>query len=167
MFVLQAREVLLPRRIVPETPDSGLREGPRERGSANLRTGGPGAFARGLLGTLHEATRGDAVVDAGEAGAVMPLVEQHQTQNFADAGDRLEPVEALRIRLLRCREDRSLAGMEESIRVGKQSTVAFDTFVHGGIREPLGPPLTVGFIGNLFADLRQVIRAVGLLDMGE
>ena len=106
-------------------------------------------------------------MDAGDAGDVMNLVEQHQTQNFANARNRLEPVEARRMMLLRRLEDRSLEVIEQPIIVGNQSKVDFDAFLHGGIREALGYPLTVGFIGNLFADLRQVIRAVGILDMGE
>ena len=42
IVVFQASEVLLPRRMVPKQQDGGLREGPRERGLAELRTGGPG-----------------------------------------------------------------------------------------------------------------------------
>jgi hypothetical protein len=37
--------------------------------------------------------------------------------------------------------------------------------VHGGIREPLGDPVAVGFVGQLFPNLGQVILAVRILDV--
>ena len=66
LFILQASEIFLPHRSVPQKQDSSLREGPREIGIANLRTRGPGAFARRLLGTCDEATGGDEILDAGK-----------------------------------------------------------------------------------------------------
>jgi hypothetical protein len=97
----------------------------------------------------------------------MHLVEQEQTQNFANAGNRLEPVEGLGIVLLCCPEDRQLDVAQQPIIVVNQRKIDFDAFLYRGIREPLGDSLAVGFLRNLFADLGQVILAVGILDMGE
>ena len=65
MFILQASEIFLTPRIVPQKQDGSLREGPFEIGVTNLRPRGPGAFARRLLGTCDEATIGDEILDAG------------------------------------------------------------------------------------------------------
>jgi hypothetical protein len=37
--------------------------------------------------------------------------------------------------------------------------------MHSQISKALGDPITVGFIGQLFADRRQIILAVGILDV--
>ena len=50
MFVLQAGERFLRRRIMPPKQDSGFRKGPRERRIADLGAGGAVALARGCLG---------------------------------------------------------------------------------------------------------------------
>ena len=89
MVVLQAGELVLARRIVPSQQDSGFREGPLERGIADLRAGGPIACAGGFLGTFDEPAIGHDILDPWAAGDVMHLIEQDQTQNLADAGNGL------------------------------------------------------------------------------
>lgn len=65
--------------------DGGLTVGPFEMGVADLGAGGahdlPG---RGLL-ALYEAGIGEEVLDAGEAGDVVDLVEQREGENASDA----------------------------------------------------------------------------------
>jgi hypothetical protein len=48
-----------------------------------------------FLGTFDQAAVGHKILDPPEAGEIMTLVEQHQAQNLADAGNRLELVEGL------------------------------------------------------------------------
>src|SRR6266852_4932779 len=91
MFVLEAGEIFLARRIVSQKEHRRFREGPLEVRMADLRAGGSRAFARGFLRTFDESAIGHEILDPREAGNVMNLVEQHQTQNLADARDRLPP----------------------------------------------------------------------------
>lgn len=167
LLILPASELFLPPRLVPQQPDGSLREGPGERGVTHRRPRGPGAFARRRLGTCDEATGGDAILDAGEARDVRNRVEQDQTPNCAQARHRLEPLEALRLVLLCCLEARQRKGAEQPILVVHESAVDCHPFLHGRLREPLGHPIAVGFIGDLLTDLRQGIRAVGILDRRE
>jgi len=166
-FRLQASEIFLPPWIVPQQQASSLRAGPLELGMAHRRPRGPGACARRLLGPFDEATGGDAILDPGEVGEVMHRVEQDHTHNLANAGNRVEPREALRIVRLCCLEDRQRDVAAQPLIVVKESAVDCDTFLHGRLREPLGYPSAVGFLRALFPDLRQVILAVGMPDLRE
>ena len=49
--------------------------------------------------------------------------------------------------------------------IAAEREIHFDTLVHSRISKAFGDPITVGFVGNLFADRRQIILAVGLLDV--
>src|SRR5437899_2802815 len=75
LFMLQASQIGLPQWMVPPQQDSSFRDGPLEMGMAHLRASGPGALARRLLGTFDEATVGHDILDPGEAGNVLHLVE--------------------------------------------------------------------------------------------
>ncbi len=108
MFGLEAGAIFLGRRIVPQQQDSGFRKGPLEMGIADLRAGGPVAFARGFLGTCDESARGHEILHARETVDVMDVVEQEHTQNRADAGDGLQSIQGLRIVLRGCLDDGQL-----------------------------------------------------------
>jgi hypothetical protein len=51
--------------------------------------------------------------------------------------------------------------------VGNERQITCNTLVDGGIGKALGTPLAVGFVGDLFANGRQVILAVGILHVRE
>jgi len=48
-----------------------------------------------------------------------------------------------------------------------QGEVHFDALLDGWIGEPLSDTASVGFVGNLFADLGKVVLAVGVLNMNQ
>ena len=100
MFFLQAGQILLACKMVAEEADRRFGEGPLEICIANLRAGGAIALPRRFLGAFDQAAIGHKILDPREAGDIMDLVEQHQTQNLADAGDGLEPVQGLCVVLL-------------------------------------------------------------------
>jgi len=54
---------------------------------------------------------------------------------------------------------------KQLIVIGEEREIDFETLVHSRISTALGDPITVGFIGHLFADRRQMILAVGMLDV--
>jgi len=60
-------------------------------------------------------------------------------------------------------EDREFNITEQRIVVGDQRQIDLDTFLHGRIGKAFSHPVTVGFVGDLFANGRQVILAVGVL----
>ena len=54
---------------------------------------------------------------------------------------------------------------KQLIVIGDEREIDVDTLVHSRISQALGDPITVGFRGNLFADRRQILLAVGILDV--
>jgi hypothetical protein len=64
----------------------GFGEGPLEVSVADLSPAGAGALACGDLGAADEAGVGGEVLDGGEAGDVVDLVEDDEGEDLADAG---------------------------------------------------------------------------------
>ena len=81
--------------MVAEEQDRRCGAGPREIGMANLRAGGAIPLPGRFLGACDQAAIGHTLLDPRAAGAIMALVEQHQTQNRTEAGDGWEPVQGL------------------------------------------------------------------------
>jgi hypothetical protein len=54
---------------------------------------------------------------------------------------------------------------KQLIVIADECEIHFDTLVHSRISEACGDPITVGFVGNLFADRRQIMLAIGILDV--
>ena len=55
--------------------------------------------------------------------------------------------------------------VEELSIIGDEGQGACDGLGHSGIGQAFGHPCAVGFVGDLLATLRQVILAMGLLDV--
>jgi hypothetical protein len=91
MFLRQAREVFLARRVVTEAQDGGCGESPREVGRAELRAGGAVALAGGVCGALDEAAIGDTCLPPWETAEGMDLLPPHEREDVADAWDRAQP----------------------------------------------------------------------------
>src|SRR2546430_12717459 len=100
MLLLQSSQIFLPPWVIPEEQHSRFREGPREGGVADFRARSAIALASGFLRTCDHATRGDARLHPGEALQVVDLIEPHQSQDLADTGYGLPPVEGVRV--VRC-----------------------------------------------------------------
>jgi hypothetical protein len=95
------------------------------------------------------------------------LIEQHESQNLADPGDGAQAVEGVRTVFLGGLDNRPLEVREQAVVVPNQRKLHLDALLDGRIREALGHAGSVRLVGQLLADLRQVILAVGLLDMGQ
>jgi hypothetical protein len=165
VFFLQSGQVLLACGIVPEKEHRRFREGPLEIGIAPLGPCCPVAFASRFFGTLDEAAIGDEILPAGETLDVVDLIQQDEAQDFPDAGHRLEPIQGIGVVLLRRFDNVQLEIVEQRVLVPNQRQVHFRALLPGGSREPLGDPVAVGFVGQLFPNRGQVIRAVGVLDV--
>jgi hypothetical protein len=76
-------------------------------------------------------------------------------------------VEGLRIVGLCGLDHRPLEVSEQAVVVANQRQIHLDTLLDGEIRKALGDAGSVRLVGELLANLRQVILAVGLLDMSQ
>jgi len=167
VFFLQAREVFLARRIVPQKQDGGFRKRPVQVGVTDLGTRGAVSCACGFIRAFDQAAIGDKILHPWETLDVMNLVEQNEAQDFSDPGHDLEQVQGLGIVLL-CRFDNvSFHIAEEMVVVPDQREVDFHALLDGRIGKALGDADTIGFVGELFPDLGQVILTVGIVDVGE
>jgi hypothetical protein len=167
MVVLHAGAIVLARRLVPQTQDSGVRDGPRAIGMADLRACGPIACAGGCLGTCDASALGHEILDPREAAEVMHRIEQDHTQHLAEAGNGLSAITGLRLVLLGRLDNGQRDIAEPLIIVVHQSEVDCDTLLHGGIRAPFRHPVPVRLVGQRLPELGQVVLAVGLLDVRE
>jgi hypothetical protein len=71
------------------------------------------------------------------------------------------------VRLLRRCEARQCAGAAPRVIVATQGAVDCATLRPGGLGQPLRPAVTVGVVGALLPTRRQVVRALGVLAMGQ
>ena len=167
MFVREASEVLLARRIVAQEQDGGFGERPLEVGIADLLARSSIAFASRSFRTLDEAAIGHERLDPGEAVDSVDLIAQHQGQDFADPWDGAQAVEDLRI--MRC------CGLDErQLQVGQQVVVGIDqrevdlnALLDGRLGEALRHAGSVRLVCELLADRREVVLTIGILDMGQ
>ena len=95
----------------------------------------------------------EIVLYTGKATDIMDFIEQHEAQDFSNTGYGLQQVEGVGIVLLSRFEDIEFEVLEQLILVGDQSQIDFDGLLHGGIVKAFGHPVSVGLVGDLFADL--------------
>jgi hypothetical protein len=103
---------------------------------------------------------------AGKAVDVMDFIEQHEAEDVANARDGLQQVEGIGIMLLGGFEDREFEVLEQGILIGDQVQIDRDGFLHGRRIKALGDPVAVGCVGDVLADLGEVILAVGIVPVG-
>ncbi len=121
------------------------------------------AFPRRFPGTRDEATVRGKILYPWEARTIMDFIEEHETKDLADAGDRLEQIQGLGVVVLGRFDDGEFDVAKQRIVVADEGEIDFNAFLHGRIGKTFSDPVAIGFIGNLFTDRRQVILAVGIL----
>jgi hypothetical protein len=134
---------------------------------ANVVAGGPGACASRFSGTLDETTVGGKILHTREALDIMNLVEQHEAEDLADAGHRLQQIQGLGVMMLGGFHDGQFKVTQQLIVVGDKGEIDFDAFLHSRIGKAFGDPVAVGFLGDLFANGGQIVLAVGILYVGQ
>ena len=165
MLFLQSGQVFLPADV--------LRNNTAASEKAHLRCALPIfclrclAFPRGFPGAFHQAAIGDEILHPGEAVDIMDFVAQHEAEDLADAGHGLQQIQGVGVVVLGGCDEASSRSREELVIIGDERQVDFDTFLYRGIGKALGHALTVGLVGDLFADRGQSVLAVGILDMGQ
>jgi hypothetical protein len=167
VLLRESGERLLACRVLPQDEDRGFRDGPLEIGIAHFRACGPVAFAGRFFGPLAQAAVGDKPLDAGETRDVMELIQQHEAQDCANPGSRLEQVERLGLVLLGGFEEVSLQVAAQLVIVGDQGEVYFHALLHRSIGKPRSDARAVGFGGQLLPNLGEVLLAIGMLDVAQ
>ena len=118
-------------------------------------------------GALDQTTVRGKLLDPGEAVDVIDFVEPHETENLADAGYGLQQLAGVGVRLFGGFDDGEFHVTKPIIIVTDACQIDFKTFLHRWIGKALSNPITVGFIGNLLTNDRQVLLAVGMWHVGQ
>jgi hypothetical protein len=98
---------------------------------------------------------------------VIDVVEPHETEHLADAGDGVPPIQGVGVMMFGGVDEGEFHVAKPSIIVAAAWPIDFNPFVHRWIGKALSTPVTGGFSGHLLATGRQGIRAVGLLPVGQ
>jgi hypothetical protein len=106
-------------------------------------------------------------LDPGEAIDVIDFVEPHAAENLADAGYGLPQIQRVSVMLFGGFDEGAFHVTKPIIIVTDACQIDVNTFVHCGVGTALGTPVTVGCIGNLLTNGRQVILAGGLVHVGQ
>ena len=153
--------------IIPQEEHSGFGERPLEMRIADFAARGARAFAGGFPGTLDQTTGGRKILYPREACDVVNFIEEHEAEDLADAGDRLQQIQGLGVMVLGGFDDSEFDVTPQIIIGGNEREIAFDALLHRWIGKTLRDPVAIRFLGDLFANGWQGILAVGILDMGE
>ena len=164
-LLLAAGPIFLARRLVAEAQERRVGQGPCERGVAALRAAGALPLPGRCLGACDPSALGHASLAPWDAGAVMPLIHQPETQARAEARDGLEPVQGMGLRLLRRLHHGPRQVSQQLVISGEAGEGHRAACVDGGLGKPRGAPRPVGRGGALCADLGPGVRAVGWLAM--
>ena len=98
---------------------------------------------------------------------VVDFVEDDEGEDLSDAVDSLQEHEVLGIMLTGEPEDVAFQDPDEEVVVVDQFEVHLDRLSHDGVFELFGHTLTVDVVGDLASEGRQVVLAVGVLDVGQ
>ena len=101
--------------------------------------------SRGLL-ALYEAGVGEEVLDAGEAGDVVELVEKGEAKNGPDAGNGLQELQSVGILDAGLAQEGALEGADDLVVASGQDEVGLDVGAHHGVRDRVGKSSSIARI---------------------
>jgi hypothetical protein len=96
----------------------------------------------------------------------MDLVQPYEGQDLLDARHRAPAGEGLCLVGLGRLDEIQLQLSEQAVVVIDQPEVHRDAFLHGRLRKAFGDASAVGRVGDVLADLGEVVLGLGMLDMG-
>ena len=97
----------------------------------------------------------------------MDVVEQHEAEDRAKAGHRLEQRQGMGVMVLGGCDDGACDVAQQRIVGGDERTIHFDALVHRWIGTALGDSVSVRFVGNVCDDGREILLTVGMVDRGQ
>ena len=134
-------------------------------GVADCGAGGARAFSSGCPGTRDEATGRGKILHPREARDIRDVVEPHEAEARADPRDRWQPLQGGGVMVRGRFDEAEFDVAPQSILEAAEGEIDFNTFLDCRISKTLGDPVAVGFVGDLLADLGQVVLTVGIWDM--
>ena len=93
----------------------------------------------------------------------MDVVEPHEAENRANAGDGAQQISGMSVMVRGGSDDGELEGTEPLLGAADEGEIDVKACVHRGIGTPFRDAVAIGLVGNLVADRRPVVVAVGLL----
>lgn len=85
---------------------------------------------------------------------------------MSDAWYGLEPCVRLALVRLGTAGDIQFHFAQSLVRVINERPIHFNRFAHAGIGKVLCDSLAIGFVGQLFPDLRQIVLTIGIVNVG-
>ncbi len=120
-----------------------------------------------LFGALDQPGIGSKVLDPGKSIDLVDFIEHDHGKDRPDAMDRSEEHQCVGVMMLRVLKDMTFQTPLEMVDVVDQFEVDFDAPPDIGIGELLGDTLPVTAVGDLPAELGQVVLSIGVLDVAE
>jgi len=127
---------------------------------------GARAFPGRFLGAFDETAIGGAILPPRETVDLMDVVEQHEAEDLAEAGHRWQQIQGMGVMVRGSFDDGEFDVTQQLIVVGDEREIHGNALVHRRIGQALGAPVAVALVGDFFADGREVLLAVGIVNMG-
>ena len=118
------------------------------------------------MSALHQPCVGDEVADSWEAVDVVDFVEDHQGEDFSDAGDGAKQVNGYRIMFGNVRIDLSFDGEDLFVKGVHECGIRLDGGTDHRVGESVFDTAAIRASVYAFFERGQVVLSIGVLDMG-
>jgi len=125
-------------RIPPEEKNRSFREGPLQMGIADLLPGGAEFLSSRLFRGFHQSAVRDKILDPGETVNVMNLIEDDQTKDSSNTGDRAQTEIGIRVMNLRNKRQFMFKTQQQLVVVVQKRKIEFYVLLNTDIRKPFG-----------------------------
>ena len=136
-------------------------------GASALWACGSQACPSGCLGTCDQTAIGATSLYRGQAVDRRAFLAPHEAEDRADAGHGWPPLQGVGVMVCTGCEEGEVDLAPPRIVIADAREIDFDTLGHSRLRTALGDSIPVGVGGHFCADHRQMIRAVGMVDVGQ
>jgi hypothetical protein len=163
MLCLHTAQKLLALGIMAQAQGGSFGKGPLEGRMAAFFASGAHAFTTRCLAAVDQAAIGGEVLPAGETVDLLNCVAPHAAEDVPNAGDGVEQRERMRIVVLGRFPEIEFQVLEPCIVIADERSIDCDGFLHRRIMKALRHPVAIGLVGDVLADLGQVVWAMGIV----
>jgi hypothetical protein len=167
VLVFELRKIRLAQRVVASEEHGRCGKSPAQMDVADFLARGPEPFAPGLLSAFDQAAIRDEILHARKTAEVLPLVEQDQRQNLPAARHRLQAGKGRHLVRLGRARNIEFPRAQQLVVGSNEGDIDCDRLAHAGIGGMIFDALTIGFVGEFLADLREIVLASGILHVGQ